>query len=99
VNANDALNLASLALYQAKLGQRAAASASVAKASALSPEHGEVLFVSAAVHALAGDKVAACEAAGAALAHSKSAEEIRRADELKSLKGCPAYDRLLVPAK
>ena len=99
VNANDALNLASLALYRAKLGQRTEASASIDRATALSPDHGEVLYVRAAVHALAGDRGAACEAAAAALAHGKSAEEVRRADELKSLKGCPAYDRLFVTAK
>ena len=99
VNANDALSVAGLALYQAKLGLKDAAASSIELASTLSPEDGEVLYVRAVVHALAGNTAAACEATGAALAHGKSAEEIRRADELKSLKGCPAYDHLAAPAK
>jgi serine/threonine-protein kinase len=99
VNANDALSLAGLALYQAKLGQKDAAASSIELASTLSPEDGEVLYVRAVVHALAGNTAAACEAIGAALAHGKSAEEVRRADELTSLKGCPAYDHLAASAK
>jgi eukaryotic-like serine/threonine-protein kinase len=99
VNANDPLSVAGLALYQAKLGLKDAAASSIELASTLSPQDGEVLYVRAVVHALAGNTSAACEATGAALAHGKSAEEVRRADELKSLKGCPAYDRLLAPAK
>jgi tetratricopeptide (TPR) repeat protein/TolB-like protein len=99
VNANDALSLAGLALYQAKLGQKDAAASSIELASTLSPEDGEVLYVRAVVHALAGNTAAACEATGAALAHGKSAEEVRRADELSSLKGCPAYDHLAASAK
>jgi serine/threonine-protein kinase len=99
VNANDPLNVAGLALYQAKLGMKDAAASSIELASTLSPQDGEVLYVRAVVHALAGNIAAACEATGAALAHGKSAEEVRLADELKSLKGCPAYDRLLAPGK
>ena len=99
VNANDPLNVAGLALYQAKLGMRDAAASSIELASTLSPQDGEVLYVRAIVHALAGNTAAACEATGAALTHGKSAEEVRLADELKSLKGCPAYDRLLAPGK
>jgi serine/threonine-protein kinase len=99
VNANDALSMAGLALYQAKLGQKDAAASSIELASTLSPEDGEVLYVRAVVHALAGNLAAACEATGAALSHGKSAEEVRRADELNSLKGCPAYDHVAAPAK
>lgn len=99
VNANDPLSIAGLALYQAKLGQKDAAASSIELASTLSPEDGEVLYVRAVVHALAGNTAAACEATGAALTHGKSAEEVRRADELKSLKGCPAYDHLAASAK
>jgi len=99
VNANDALSVAGLALYQAKLGLKEQAASSIELASTLSPEDGEVLYVRAVVNALAGNTAAACEATGAALAHGKSAEEVRRADELTSLKGCPAYDHLAVSAK
>jgi superkiller protein 3 len=98
VKANDPLNLAALALYQAKLGDRAAADATIAHATAISPQDGEVLHVGAVVHALAGRSGAACETITAALAHGKSAEEVRRSDELKSLTRCPAYSRLLAGA-
>ena len=62
VTANDAPNLAALALYQAKLGQRAEAAGSIAKAVALSPKDGDVLYVRAVVHALGRENAAACTA-------------------------------------
>jgi len=92
VKSNDPLNLAALGLYQAKLGQRAAAAASIGKAEAASPDDGDVLYVSALVHALAGRRDAACTALTAALAKGASAEVVRRADELRPLKGCAAYE-------
>jgi tetratricopeptide (TPR) repeat protein len=95
VKANDASNLASLALYQAKLGQQAAAAGAVAKAVALSPQDGDVLYVRAVVHALGRDNAAACAALESALANGASTEVIRHADELKPLKGCAAYDRVV----
>jgi serine/threonine-protein kinase len=91
VKSNDPSNLAALGLYQAKLGQRAAAAASIAKAEAASPDDGDVLYVSALVHALAGERDAACTALTAALAKGASAEVVRRADELRPLRGCAAY--------
>ena len=87
VTANDAPNLAALALYQAKLGQRAEAAGSIAKAVALSPKDGDVLYVRAVVHALGRENAAACTALEGALANGASAEVIRHADELKPLKG------------
>jgi tetratricopeptide (TPR) repeat protein len=99
VKSNDPLNLASLALFQAKLGQRAAAEASIARAIGLSAQDGEVLYVRAVLFALGGNTAAACTAIDDALAHGKSAIEVRYADELRPLKGCPAYDRLVGPGK
>jgi hypothetical protein len=46
------------------------------------------------VHALGGDASKACVALEQAVARGASAEIIRHADELKSLKGCAAYDRI-----
>lgn len=94
VKANDSLNVASLALYQAKLGMKDAAASSIELATTLSPQEPEVLHVRAIVHALAGRTTPACEALTEALARGKSAEEVRNADELKTLKNCPAYDRV-----
>ncbi len=99
VKANDSLNLAALALYQAKLGLAAAAASSVEQAVTLSPQVGEVLYVRAVVHALAGETGPACNAVSEAIAHGKSAVEVAHADELKSLKGCAAYERIVAPAK
>jgi serine/threonine protein kinase/tetratricopeptide (TPR) repeat protein len=99
IRERDPLNLAALALYEAKLGRRAPAAASIRQAAALSPQDGEVLYVRAVVHALAGESRAACGALAEALVHGKSEVEVRHADELKVLKGCPAYESIIGPAK
>ncbi len=54
VNGNDALNLSLLALYLAKLEDRAGADAAAKKALALNPQDAEVLYAAAVVDALAG---------------------------------------------
>jgi serine/threonine-protein kinase len=94
INDKDPLNLANLALYQAKAGDSAAAEAAIQKALALSPDDGDVLYNRAIVHALAGQLDQACSALDQALARGASEEIVRRAYELESLKGCPAYDRV-----
>jgi tetratricopeptide (TPR) repeat protein len=94
VKQQDPLNLASLALYEAKLGDRRAAAAAIARAATLSPQDGDVLYLRAIVHALAGETGPACDDTRNALAHGKSAEEIKHTDELQALKGCPAVDAL-----
>ena len=99
VNEHDPLNVAALALYQAKLGQGTMAEASITKAVGLSPKDGEVLYVRAVVYALAGDTSNACGAIAEALAHGKSAEEIRHADELTTVHGCAAYDRVIAAGR
>ena len=99
VKEKDPQALASLALYQAKLGERTAASAAIEEASRLSPADGEVLYVRAIVHALAGDARGACKYTAAALTSGKSPEEIRQTDELKSMKGCGAYDQVVHAAR
>jgi eukaryotic-like serine/threonine-protein kinase len=99
VKEKDPQALASLALYQAKLGERAAATAAIEEAARLSPADGEVLYVRAIVQALAGDMRGACKYTGAALTNGKSAEEIRRTDELKSMRGCGAYDAVVHAAR
>jgi len=92
VAANDAVNVALLALYCAKLGDHGRALELIERATRLGPKDGDVLFVRAIVHALAGDRKAACDDTANALANGKGAEEIKRADELKTLKGCGAYE-------
>ena len=99
VNASDAQALATLAMYHAKLGESGAATAAIERATQLSPKDNEVLYVRAVVHALGGNRKAACEEIALALENGKSAEEVRRADELKTLKGCAAYDGVTQPSK
>jgi Flp pilus assembly protein TadD len=94
VNDRDATNLGVLAMYHAKVGDRSAAEISIGQALALSAEDGDVLYNRAIVHALAGEISQACAALERAVARGASVEIIRRADELKTLKGCTAYDRL-----
>lgn len=95
VNENDAAQLAALARYRAKLGERTAAGAAIARALAARPADRQVLYTAAIVHALAGDRRAACDVLGRALENGASTEEIRRADELRPLKGCAAYERVM----
>jgi tetratricopeptide (TPR) repeat protein/TolB-like protein len=94
VNDKDAVNLALLAMYRTKIGERAAAEDAISKALTISPTDGQVLYYRAIVHALSGDASRACTALEQALARGASVEIIRHADELKSLKGCAAYDRI-----
>ena len=94
INDKDAQNLALLAMYQAKAGNRTAAEAAMEKALALSPDDGDVLYNRAIVHALGGQLDQACSTLDQALARGASEELVRHAYELEALKGCPAYDRV-----
>ena len=94
VNSKDAQNLALLALYRAKAGDRSGAEEAIAKALASSPEDGDVLYNRAVVHALGGRPTEACRTLGEALARGASVQIVRYADELKTLKGCPMYDKI-----
>ena len=92
VNERDAVSQSLLAMYLAKLGDRAGADAAASLALALNPEAGDVLYSAAIVHALAGRASDACRALGDAVAQGASIEIVRHADELRVLKGCAAYD-------
>jgi eukaryotic-like serine/threonine-protein kinase len=94
VNEKDSANLSRLALYLAKLQDRAGADATIAQALALNQEDGQVLYTAAMVDALAGRTAPACEKLTRALARGASPEFARRADELRALEGCAAYDGL-----
>jgi serine/threonine-protein kinase len=97
VNENDAFSMSLLALYLAKLDDRAAAADAARKAISLNAQDGEVLYSTAVVAALGGRSTEACARLEQALAHGASPEIVRRADELRSLKGCAAYDRIVQP--
>ena len=94
VNQKDAVNLALLALYLAKLGNRGDADAAAAEAMSLNPQEGQVVYAAAMVDALGGRQGEACGKLEKALALGTSPEFVRRADEFRVLKGCGAYDAL-----
>jgi len=93
INDKNAPNLAVLAMYQAKIGNWAAAETAIQRALAVNAEDGDVLYNRAIVHALGGQLDQACSALDLALARGASEEIVRRAYELEGLRGCPAYDR------
>lgn len=95
VNAKDAQNLARLALYLAKLGDRAAADDALASALAVNAADGLVMYHGALVDALASRHAAACDKVATAVSLGASTEIVRRADELRGLRGCEAYDRVM----
>lgn len=95
VNQKDAVNLALLALYLAKLGDRGDADKAAAEAMSLNPQEGQVVYAAAMVDALGGRQAEACGKLGKALALGTSREFVRHADEFRVLKGCGAYDALL----
>lgn len=95
VSAEDSEHLAALGLYQAKRGRGAAAARAIQQAVTISPTDRQVLYAAALVHALANDDAAACRRLSEAVAHGASTEEIRHAGELRTLKGCPAYDAVV----
>jgi len=65
-----------------------------AKAAGGPPGHEAAPFLS-----LAGDARGACKYTAAALTSGKSPEEVRQTDELKSMKGCGAYDQVVHAAR
>jgi tetratricopeptide (TPR) repeat protein len=94
VNENDALNQSLLGLYLAKLADWPGADAAIQKALAMTPQDADVLYSAAIVDALAGKLPESCTKLETALARGASVEIVRRADEVRVLKGCPAYDRV-----
>ena len=95
VNEDDGENLSLMAMCLAKLGDRPAADAAAARALKVNPKDGDVLYSAAVVDALAGRSAPACDRLTDALTQGASPEVVRHADELRALKGCPAYDRIV----
>ena len=95
VNEDDAVNLGLMAMCLAKIGDRIEADAAATRALKVNPKDGEVLYSAAVVDALAGRTAPACSRLGEALAQGASPELVRYADELRTLKGCQAYDRII----
>lgn len=94
VNPDDAPRLADLAICQAKLGDRPAASVSIERAITLEPHNTNVMYAKAVVYALAGHSEQAIEDLGRALAHGYSSSEAQRDPDLEPLRDRPEYKLL-----
>jgi serine/threonine protein kinase len=91
VNPNSTEALSGIALYDAHLGRTKDAAMSISKALRLSPKDSDVLFTSALVYEIIGDRRRALEAVDQALKFGYSVEEIEHEPELRALRSDPRY--------
>ena len=94
VNPRDPALLASVALWRAKLGERKAAMAEIAQALEHSDGSGNLIFDSALVYEICGQRDRALAALNAALHAGYSAEEISKEPELAKLRRDSRYTKL-----
>jgi superkiller protein 3 len=95
VNPADAQNLAELAVYTVKTGRIPDALGYAAEATRLTPEAPAVWWLASHVYALAGRPEPALDALSRALAMGRAKADAREAQELASLHGHPAFQRLV----
>ncbi len=98
VNPRNAAVLISIALYNAKVSQKAEALNAAAKALAEAPQDSNVLFNSAVVYAVVGQKDLALTYLAKAVKNGYSQSEIGAEPELKTLREDPRYAVLIRPA-
>jgi tetratricopeptide (TPR) repeat protein len=91
VKPDDAFNLGSAALYRAKLEDRDKALGLIAKALRLAPADTEVVFKSALVYELTGDRQRALRAVAEARKGGYSVEQIEKEPELARLREDARY--------
>ena len=94
-NPSDAMAIAMLGVYQAKLGLWTQAKANADRADALSPQSAEVSYQRAVVYALAGERRVALTALERALQHGYSVPQARSDDDLRALRGELKYELLV----
>ncbi len=99
VNPRDAEALSGTALYQAHLGQRKDAEASIARALELSPNNGDTVFTSALVYEIIGQRERALRALDEAVKDGYSLDEVAKEPELKHLQSDSRYRRWLQQTK
>jgi serine/threonine protein kinase/Flp pilus assembly protein TadD len=95
INANDGETLSIVALYQAKLGEKAKALANIQKARRIAPGSRKVLWESALVYELAGQRSNALEALGGAIHGGQPLDEVRGEPALANLRVDPRYEKLM----
>jgi serine/threonine protein kinase/tetratricopeptide (TPR) repeat protein len=97
INPANAELLGLLAVCQAKLGQKAEALASIARAITLEPRNTTLMYFQAVVYSLIGDAKRAIEYLGQALAHGYSRPEAARDPDLEALRERADYKALFSP--
>ena len=95
VNPKNVEAIGGIGLYNAHLGRKAEATASIAQALSLSPKDSDVLFTAALVYEIIGDRSEALSALDEALKAGYSLEEIEKEPELRILRSDPRYQRWL----
>ena len=92
---NDGDILSYLALRYAKLGLRDKAASLIERVLALAPDDRSVLYRTALVYELRGDRTAPLKWLKAALANGYPAEHVQHDPDLKNLRADPAFRALL----
>lgn len=95
VNPSDAELLSSLALYSAKLGNRSEALSVITKAQSLAPGSRKVLWRSALVHELCGERESALNALAAALRGGHPLDEVSNEPALAGLRADSRFQQLI----
>jgi eukaryotic-like serine/threonine-protein kinase len=91
INPTNSEALGGLALYQAHLDRNSQAETNIAKALALAPKDSDLLFTSALVYELIGQRDRALTALDQAVKAGFSREEVEREPELRALRSDPRY--------
>ena len=95
VNPNDAQNLASLAVYVAKVGDAARAQAHAREAIRLAPDDPNVWIRAAQAYAVTGDDREAISALGRALGLGYARSDAAKVLEFERLRSNPGFRRLM----
>jgi eukaryotic-like serine/threonine-protein kinase len=101
VNPNDGEMLSVVALYQAKLGEKIKALVNIQKARRIAPTSRKVLWESALVYELAGNRTEALAALTGAIHGGQPLDEVRGEPALANLRADPRYQKLMagLPAR
>ena len=94
VNKTDAPTIVSVALCEAKLGQREDALGHGKEALALAPDNRDVVYKNAAIAALFNDRERALKLLEDAIARGVQPNQAREDDDLASLRTLPEFKRL-----
>jgi eukaryotic-like serine/threonine-protein kinase len=99
VNPNNTEALSGIALYDAHLGRKKDAETSITKALILSPKDSDVLFTSALVYEIIGNRNQALQAIDEAVKSGFSVEDVQHEPELRALRSDSRYQQWLQQQK